>query len=65
MLFQNISTFGFSTFLPAMLHSMGHDALESNYLTVPIYFLGAIVFIFLAFISDKYATCGPVSLSPR
>lgn len=58
---QNILTNGFGTFLPAILYAMGHDRLSANYLTIPVYVLGAFAFFFFAWLSDKYRKCGPVS----
>ncbi|KAL0765509.1 hypothetical protein CaCOL14_011733 [Colletotrichum acutatum] len=51
---QNILTNGFGTFLPSILHAMGHGTLASNYLTIPVYCLGALAFFTFAFLSDKY-----------
>ena len=42
---------------------MGHDSLASNYLTIPVYVLGALGFFTFAFLSDKYGKCGVVSHS--
>lgn len=47
--------------MPAILHSMGHDRLAANYLTIPVYVLGAIAFFTFAWLSDRYQKCGPVS----
>lgn len=58
---QDILLYGFSTFLPAILKSMGYDSLKSNALTVPVYVWGAIAFISIAFFSDRYRTFAPVS----
>ncbi|KAI3536528.1 major facilitator superfamily transporter [Colletotrichum filicis] len=55
---QNILTNGFGTFLPSILHAMGHGTLASNYLTIPVYCLGALAFFTFAFLSDKYGKCG-------
>ncbi|KAF4458068.1 major facilitator superfamily transporter [Fusarium albosuccineum] len=59
---QNILSNGFGTFLPAILFAMGHDRLAANYLTIPVYVLGAIGFFIFAFLSDKYQKCGPFIL---
>ncbi|KAI0383984.1 high-affinity nicotinic acid transporter-like protein [Hypomontagnella monticulosa] len=55
---QNILTNGFGTFLPSILSGMGYDRLASNYLTIPVYVLGAIGFFTFAFLSDKYKKAG-------
>ncbi|KAJ9219490.1 hypothetical protein DTO169C6_8125 [Paecilomyces variotii] len=60
---QDILLYGFSTFLPAILKSMGYDSLKSNALTVPVYVWGAIAFISIAYFSDRYRTFAPFLLS--
>ena len=40
---------------------MGHGTLASNYLTIPVYVLGAIAFFTFATLSDRYQRCGVVS----
>ncbi|KAL2220630.1 major facilitator superfamily domain-containing protein [Thermoascus aurantiacus ATCC 26904] len=56
---QDILLYGFSTFLPAILNSMGYDSLRSNALTVPVYIWGAACFITIAYFSDRYSTFAP------
>ncbi|KAL2829619.1 MFS general substrate transporter [Aspergillus pseudoustus] len=55
---QDILLYGFSTFLPSILTSMGYNKLEANYLTIPVYIWGAIIFVAVAHISDKYQVRG-------
>jgi MFS family permease len=57
---QDILLYGFSTFLPSILKAQGKNTLQSNYLTIPVYLWGAIIFLFLAFISDRYEIRGPI-----
>ncbi|KAJ5642006.1 hypothetical protein N7490_006006 [Penicillium lividum] len=52
---QDILLYGFSTFLPTILKSMGYDSLMSNVLTVPVYVWAAIVFISIAVCADRYS----------
>ncbi|KAJ5873034.1 uncharacterized protein N7529_005387 [Penicillium soppii] len=52
---QDILLYGFSTFLPTILGGMGYNSLMSNVLTVPVYIWAAIVFIAIAFCSDRYS----------
>ncbi|KAJ5981066.1 hypothetical protein N7481_008364 [Penicillium waksmanii] len=52
---QDILLYGFSTFLPTILQGMGYDSLMSNVLTVPVYIWSAIIFIAIAFCSDRYS----------
>ncbi|KAK4082080.1 hypothetical protein Purlil1_11303 [Purpureocillium lilacinum] len=60
---QNTLTYGFSTFLPSILFGMGYDQLASNYLTIPVYTVGALGFFAFAYLSDRYKLCGPLILS--
>ncbi|TVY41673.1 putative transporter [Lachnellula subtilissima] len=59
---QDILLYGFSTFLPSILKAMKYDTLQSNYLTIPVYIWGAISFLCIAWISDRYQIRGPVSI---
>ncbi|KAK1139228.1 hypothetical protein N8T08_001158 [Aspergillus melleus] len=52
---QDILLYGFSTFLPTILQSIGYNSLMSNVLTVPVYMWAAIVFIAVAFCADRYS----------
>ncbi|KAJ6107092.1 hypothetical protein N7523_008415 [Penicillium sp. IBT 18751x] len=52
---QDILLYGFSTFLPTILKGMGYNSLMSNVLTVPVYIWAAVIFISVAFCSDRYS----------
>ncbi|KAJ5165710.1 uncharacterized protein N7500_007540 [Penicillium coprophilum] len=53
---QDILLYGFSTFLPTILRGMGYDSLMSNVLTVPVYVWAALIFVIIAWCSDRYST---------
>lgn len=58
---QDICLYGFSTFLPSILKSgLHYDALQAQYLSVPVYLLGGLIFLIAAEYSDKKRTRGPV-----
>lgn len=59
---QDILLYGFSTFLPSILRAMKYDTLQSNYLTIPVYIWGAIIFLSMAWVSDRWSIRGPVSI---
>jgi len=59
---QDILLYGFSTFLPSILKAMKYNTLQSNYLTIPVYIFGAITFLCVAWVSDKYQIRGPVRI---
>jgi hypothetical protein len=60
---QDILLYGFSTFLPTILGGMGYDSLMSNVLTVPVYVWAAMVFIAIAWCSDRYSKFASVGLA--
>lgn len=59
---QDILLYGFSTFLPSILKASGHGTLASNYLTIPVYIFGALMFYCAAFASDKFLLRSPFLL---
>lgn len=60
---QDILLYGFSTFLPSIISEMGYNSYETQYLTVPVYAVGGLSFVSLAFLSDRYELRAPVSVS--
>ncbi|CAJ2506731.1 Uu.00g079170.m01.CDS01 [Anthostomella pinea] len=54
----DISLYGFTTFLPAIIKGLGYTSINANLLTVPIYFWGLLTFGFTAYMSDKTANRG-------
>jgi hypothetical protein len=59
---QDILLYGFSTFLPSILQAMKYDTLQTQYFTIPVYLWGAIIFLCLAWISDRWSIRGPVRI---
>ena len=59
---QDALLYGFGTFLPSILKAMKYDTLRSNYLTIPVYLWGVIIFLCLAWISDRWSIRGPVRI---
>lgn len=57
---QDILLYGFSTFLPSILKASGYGTLASNYLTIPVYVFGALMFYAAAFASDRFLIRSPV-----
>ncbi|KAI1639169.1 high-affinity nicotinic acid transporter [Biscogniauxia mediterranea] len=54
----DISLYGFTTFLPAIIKGLGYTSVTANLLTVPIYFWGLITFLFTAYMSDRTGNRG-------
>ncbi|EMF10688.1 MFS general substrate transporter [Sphaerulina musiva SO2202] len=59
---QDILLYGFSTFLPSIISEMGYNSYETQYLTVPVYAVGGLSFVSLAFLSDRYELRAPFLL---
>ncbi|KAK3371037.1 major facilitator superfamily domain-containing protein [Lasiosphaeria ovina] len=59
---QDILLYGFSTFLPSIITSMGYGSLEAQYLTIPVYIVGGLSFMGLAYVSDRLCVRGPFIL---
>ncbi|BFZ63714.1 hypothetical protein YB2330_004846 [Saitoella coloradoensis] len=49
----DISLYGFSTFLPAIIRAMGYSSVHAQLLTVPVYLFGSFTFIVVAIIADR------------
>ncbi|KAI8296327.1 putative transporter [Colletotrichum sp. SAR 10_98] len=57
--FQDIILYGFSTFLPSILRlDLGFTALEAQYLSIPVYFVGGLSFFTAAILGDKWRLRG-------
>ena len=59
---QDILLYGFSTFLPSILHSIGYDSLMANAMTVPVYCWATIIFIIIAAFADRFSKFASVGL---
>lgn len=56
---QDILLYGFSTFLPSIIQSMGYTSLQAQYLTIPVYIIGGGSFLALSFASDRLTLRSP------
>ncbi|PSR85673.1 MFS transporter [Coniella lustricola] len=56
---QDILLYGFSTFLPSIIESMGYNSLQAQYLTIPVYVVGGGSFLALSFASDRLTLRSP------
>ncbi|RFU72905.1 mfs transporter [Trichoderma arundinaceum] len=56
---QDILLYGFSTFLPSIIVSMGYSSIQAQYLSIPVYIFGGLCFISFAFLSDRTCIRGP------
>jgi MFS family permease len=60
--FQDILLYGFSTFLPSIIVSMGYTVIQAQYLSIPVYIFGGLCFLAVAFVSDHFCIRGPLLL---
>ncbi|KAK5653405.1 hypothetical protein OQA88_8890 [Cercophora sp. LCS_1] len=56
---QDTLLYGFNTFLPSIITSMGFSSLDAQYLTIPVYIIGGISFPTMAWVSDRFCIRGP------
>ncbi|KAI4841677.1 MFS general substrate transporter [Aureobasidium sp. EXF-8845] len=57
---QDILLYGFSTFLPSIIKSLGYNTLQAQYLTIPVYIFGGLAFMLVAWYSDRTSIRGPL-----
>ncbi|KAI0128270.1 major facilitator superfamily transporter, partial [Xylariales sp. AK1849] len=50
----DVCSFGFGTFLPVIIKGFGFDSVTTQLLTVPVYVWAAVVYICIAFMSDRF-----------
>ncbi|ANB14237.1 Tna1p [Sugiyamaella lignohabitans] len=49
---SDVVLYGFSTFLPAIIKTLGYTNLSVQYMTIPVYICGAVVFLSVAMLAD-------------
>lgn len=50
---SSVAIFGYGTFLPTLIRGFGYDAFQANYLTIPVYAVGAASLLTQAYWSDR------------
>lgn len=55
----NISLYGLTTFMPAIVRGLGYTSVIANLMTVPIFFCALVFFLILANLSDRTGVRGP------
>jgi MFS family permease len=50
---SSVAIFGYGTFLPTLIKGFGYTSLAANYLTIPVYFVGALSLATQAYWSDR------------
>jgi MFS family permease len=55
---SSVAINGYNVFLPTILQGLGYADLHVNYMTIPLYVVGAISLITVVYFSDKYARRG-------
>lgn len=59
----NISLYGLTTFMPAIVRGLGYSSVHANLMTVPIYICALVFFLILAYWSDRTGVRGPFLLT--
>lgn len=49
----DVSLYGFTTFLPTIVSGLGYSGVHANLMTVPIYMVGLVWFLIVAYFSDR------------
>jgi MFS family permease len=60
----DISLYGFTTFLPKIVSGLGYSGVHANLMTVPIYMVGLVWFLMIAYCSDRVGVRGPFLAGP-
>ncbi|OAA58437.1 Major facilitator superfamily domain, general substrate transporter [Niveomyces insectorum RCEF 264] len=58
----DFSLFGFTNFLPSLLHGMGFEGVRVQLMTVPVYAWATISFFGIAWLADRFQKRGPFLL---
>ncbi|KAL3444614.1 high-affinity nicotinic acid transporter [Aspergillus insuetus] len=58
----DISLFGFTTFMPALIKGMGYSGAQAQAMTVPVYVWATIAYFVIAVLADKKGMRGPFIL---
>ncbi|OCF36238.1 hypothetical protein I316_02111 [Kwoniella heveanensis BCC8398] len=58
----DVTLYGLTTFMPAIIKGMGYSNVHAQLLTVPVYFVGALSFLIIARFSDHYKLRSPFIL---
>ncbi|KAF2159323.1 hypothetical protein M409DRAFT_37962 [Zasmidium cellare ATCC 36951] len=67
---SSVAINGFGVFLPTILAGLGYASLQVNYMTIPVYVVGAISLVTIVFLSDRFkrrgvfimGCCAPVAI---
>lgn len=58
---QDVVMYGYSTFLTAILKlGLGYSGRKAQFMSIPVYLLAAVVFLFSAFLSDRLRLRAPI-----
>lgn len=60
----DISLYGLTTFMPAIVAGLGYESYHANLMTVPIYMVALVAFLTIAFFSDRTTKRGIFLLGP-
>lgn len=55
----DISLYGLTTFMPAIVQGLGYTSVHANLMTVPIFMVSLVCFLVIAYFSDRSGVRGP------
>jgi len=58
-----VMLYGFSTFLPTIINALGYSGLHTQLLTIPCYAAGALIYLVVAYFSDRTGRRGPYAVA--
>ncbi|CAK3799334.1 high-affinity nicotinic acid transporter [Lecanosticta acicola] len=60
----DVSLYGLTTFMPAIVSGLGYSGVHANLMTVPVYMVALVCFLVIAFFSDRLGVRGPFLIGP-
>ncbi|KAF2161082.1 hypothetical protein M409DRAFT_69950 [Zasmidium cellare ATCC 36951] len=58
----DVSLYGLTTFMPATVQGLGYSSVQANLMTVPVFMVSLVVFLVIAWASDRTGLRGPYLL---
>lgn len=58
----DISLYGLTTFMPAIVQGLGYSSVHANLMTVPVFMVSLVCFLIIAYFSDRTGLRGPYLL---
>ncbi|KAK4506075.1 hypothetical protein PRZ48_004040 [Zasmidium cellare] len=59
----DVSLYGLTTFMPAIVQGLGYSSVNANLMTVPVFMVALVMFLLIAYFSDRTGLRGPYLLA--